>query len=108
MGYDLIKKVYLNFGQGRRALLQSFIPKRKAPDYYNQTRRELGYMSTPIPSGSESEETLYHVHLSGTSSWELDISVDTLFVGISVNMVSTSPLEDEDKDEEMIQTDTDP
>jgi len=39
---------------------------------------------------------------------ESDISVDTLFDGLSVNMVSTSPLEDEDKDEEIIQSDTDP
>jgi len=64
MGYDLMKRFDLNFGQGRRALLQSFIPKGKAPDYYHQTWRGLGYVSTPIPSGSESEESLYHDHLS--------------------------------------------
>jgi len=108
MGYDLMKRSGLNFGQGRRTLLQSFVPKGKAPDYYHQTRRGLGYVSTPIPSGSEYEESLYHDYSSDTSSWELDIRLGTLFEGLSVNMVSTSLLEDEDKDEEMIQPDINP
>jgi len=105
IGYDLMKKSDLNFGKGRRTLLQSFIPKGKAPDYYHKTQRRLGYISTPIPSTSESEESLYHDHSSGTSSWESDVSVGGIFKELSVNMVSTShPKEDE----EMIQSDTDP
>ena len=60
MGYDLASGLGLNFGKGRQTLLRSFIPKGKAPDYYHRTRRGLGYMSTPIPSASESEESLYH------------------------------------------------
>jgi len=59
-------------------------------------------MSTSIPSGSESEKLLYHDHSSDTSSWESDVSVDNIFEGLSVNMVSTSPLKDEDEDEGMI------
>ena len=63
-------------------------------------------MSTLIPSASESEESLYHNHSSGTSSWESDVSVGNLFGELSVYMVSTSHLEV--GDEEMIQSDTDP
>ena len=63
-------------------------------------------MSTPVPSSSESEESLCHNYSSGTSSWESDVSVGNIFRELSVNMVSTNHLED--KDEEMIQSDTDP
>ena len=48
MGYNLMKRSGLNFGQGRRTLLRFFIPKEKTPDYYHQAQRGLGYMSTPI------------------------------------------------------------
>jgi len=57
-------------------------------------------VSTPIPSASESEESLYHNHSSGTSSWESDVSVENIFKELSINMVSTSHRKDED--EEMI------
>ena len=40
------------------------------------------------------------------SSWESDVRVGEIFKDLSVNMVSTSHLED--GDEEMIQSDTDP
>jgi len=106
MGYDLTSGPGLNFGKGRRTLLRSFVPKGKAHDYYHQTGRGLGYVSTPVPSASESEESLYHNHLSGTSSWESDVSVGNIFKELSVNMASTSYPEDENK--EMIQSDTDP
>ena len=46
MGYDLTKSSGLNFGKGRRTLLPSFVPKGKASDYYHQTHRGLGYVST--------------------------------------------------------------
>ena len=69
-------------------------------------RRGLGYVSTPIPSASESEGSLYHYHSSGTSSWESDVSVGNMFGELSVNMILTSHLED--RDEEMIQSDIDP
>jgi len=63
-------------------------------------------VSTPILSASESEKSLYHNHLSGTSSWESDVSVSSIFKELSVNMVSTN--HPEDGDEEMIQSDIDP
>ena len=106
IGYDLTSGPGLNFGKGRRTLLRSFVPKGKTPDYYHRTRRGLGYISTPAPSNSDSEESLYHDYSSGTSSWESDVSVGNIFRELSVNMVSTSHLED--GDEEMIQSDTDP
>ena len=69
MGYDLTNGPNLNFSKGR-TLPRSFIPKGKTPDYYHRTRRGLSYVSTPIPSASESEESLYYNYSSGTSSWE--------------------------------------
>jgi len=98
MGYDLTNGPDLNFDKGRRTLLRSFVPKRKTSDYYHRTRMGLGYVSTPIPSASESEESLYHNHSSGTLSWESDVSVGNLFGELSVNMVSTSHLEDGDEE----------
>ena len=106
MGYDLTSGPGLNFAKGRRTLLRSFVPKGKAPDYFHRTRRGLGYVSTPIPSASESEESLYHNHSSSTSSWESDVSVGNIIKDPFVNMVSTSY--SEDGDGEMIQSDIDP
>ena len=98
MGYDLTSSPGLNFGKGRRMLLRSFIPKGKAPDYYHRTCRGLGYVSTPISSTSESEESLYHYRSSGTSSWESDVNVGNIFKELSVNMVSTSHPKNGDKE----------
>ena len=97
MGYDLTNSPGLNFGKGRRTLLRSFVPKGKSPYYYHRTRRGLGYVSTPIPSASESEKLLCHNYSFGTSSWESDFSVGNLFEELSVYMVSASHLEDRDE-----------
>jgi len=97
MGYDLTSGPGLNFGKGRRTLLRFFIPKGKAPDYYHRTRKGLGYVSTPILLASESEESLYHDHSSGTSLWESEVSVGNIFKDLSVNMVSTRHPKDGDK-----------
>jgi len=50
--------------------------------------------STPIPLDFKSEESLYHDHSSGMSSWESDVSLCAIFENLSVNMVSTSHLEE--------------
>jgi len=63
-------------------------------------------VSTPISSASESEESLYYDHSSGTLSWESDVSVCGILRELSVNMISTSHLKDGDG--EMIQSDIDP
>ena len=98
MGYDFTKRSGLNFGKGKRALLLSFILKGKDPDYHRKTRRGLGYVSIPISSDSESEEEVYHDNSSATSSRDSDVSVDVIFESLSVNMVSTSHLEDDRED----------
>jgi len=69
----------------------------------------LGYVFTPVSSDSEPEKWVRYDHSLGTSSLESDVSVGTLFKNLSVNMVSTSHMEDKDKDEaeEMIQSDAD-
>ena len=64
MGYDLAKSSNLNFGNGKRALLWSFVPKGKIFDYYHKTWRGLGYVSILVPSNSESKEFSCHDHLS--------------------------------------------
>ena len=50
MRYDLISGPGLNFGKGRRTLLQSFVLKGKTPDYYHQNCKGLGLCvnSNPI------------------------------------------------------------
>ena len=68
MRYDLTNGPGLNIGKGRRTLLRSFVSKGKVRDYYHETCRGLDYVSTPILSASEYEESLYHYHSSGTSS----------------------------------------
>jgi len=94
MGYNFTKRSGLNFGEGRQTVLRSFMPRGKAPDYYQKTRRGLGYVSAPSLSDFKSEESLYHDHSSGTSSWESDVSLGTIFENLSVNILLTSHLEE--------------
>jgi len=79
MGHDFTKGSGLNFGKGKRALLCSFVPKGKDPDYYYKTQRGLGYVSTPVSSDSESEEEVYDDSSSATSSWDSDVSISDIF-----------------------------
>jgi len=102
-GMWLDEEVWLKLRQRRQTLFRSFVPKRKAHDYCHKTQRGLGYISTPIPLTSESEDSLNYDHSLGTSSWESDVSVGGVFKELSVNMASTSHPEE---DEEMIQSDT--
>jgi len=59
MGYDLTKGLGLNFDKEKRALLHSFVPKGKDPDYYHKTRRGLSYVSTLVLSDFEPNEEVY-------------------------------------------------
>ena len=110
MRYDLTKRLGLNFGKGKRALLHSFILKGKDPGYYHKTRIGLGYVSMPVSSDLESKKEVYHDSSSVTLSWDSDISVDNIFKTLSVNMVLTSHLEEGREDtfesKELIQSDT--
>jgi len=62
-------------------------------------------VSTPIPLDIISRESLYDDHSSGMPSWKLDVTISIIFRNLSVNMVSTSHLEEED--EKIIQSNTD-
>jgi len=112
MGYDISKKLGFNFGEGKCALLRSFVPKGKDHDYYHKTRRGLSYVSMPLSSDPRSEKEICHDSSSAISSWDSDVSIDDIFKRLSVNMVSTSHLEDDKEDtfesEELIQSDSDP
>ena len=48
MGYNLKHGKGLNFGIGRRSLLRNFVSRGKPANYYDNTRRGLGYV-TPTP-----------------------------------------------------------
>ena len=66
----------------------------------------------PVLSGPESEKEVYRDNSSETSSWDSDVSIGDIFRSLSVNMVSTSHVGDDEEDtfesEELIQSDTDP
>jgi len=47
IGYNLRQGDGLSFGKGRRIPLQPFVPKGKPPNYYDRTRRGLGYVTLP-------------------------------------------------------------
>ena len=112
MGYDFTKESCLNFGKEKRVLLRSFVPKGKEPNYNHKTRRRLSYVSMAVSSGLESEKEVRHESLSATSSWDSDVSIGDIFGSLSMNMVSTSHLEDDEEDtfesKELIQSDSDP
>src|SRR4051812_6091391 len=95
-GYDLEEKPGLNYGKGMRALPLPFVPEGKEANYYQETRRGLGYISPPPRSSHRPAcvKKISHDHSSDTSSWESDVSIGALFKDLSINMVSAGPLED--------------
>jgi len=56
--YNLQRGNSLHFGRGRRGLLRTFVPKEKPTNYYDKTRRGLGYITPPAHSQSEADESL--------------------------------------------------
>jgi len=70
MGYDLRRGEGLNFRKGQHIPLQPFIPKGKPANYYDQTRRGLGYVTPSVQSDLESKKSLPS-HSSDSSDWEL-------------------------------------
>ena len=94
MGYDFTKESGLNFGK-RTSTTSIICTKRLSFDYYHKTQRELGYVTTPVSSDSESEEEVYHDSSSTTSSWDSDVNISDIFGSLSVNMVLISHLKDD-------------
>jgi len=71
MGYSLQRGNGLNFGKGRRDFLRNFVPKGKPANYYDNTRRGLGYVTPPPPTTIKSSDNKPIPSRSATSSeWE--------------------------------------
>jgi len=95
MGYDLRRGEGLNFRNGWRIPLQPFVPKVKPANFYNQTRRGLGYNISSIYSDSQSEKLLPS-HSSDSSDWKSDVSVRVAFKKLFVNVTLISHVEPEE------------
>lgn len=106
--YDFKSKPRLNFRKRRRTIPLAKVPKGKHVDYYNKTKRGLGYV-TLISSEYEPEfvESFFKDHSFDNFSWDFDTSVGTLFTSRSVNMLSAGQREDEKKDA-MLHSENDP
>ena len=83
MGYNLQQENGLNFDRGRHGLLRTFVPKGKPTNYYDKTRRGLGYVTPPILFQSEDDESLPS-HSATSSEWESDVSVGMPFKNLSL------------------------
>ena len=94
MGYDLKHGKGLNFGKGKRSLLRNFVPKGKPVNYYDSTRRGLGYV-TPTSSATVQfkDDELIPSHSASSSDWDSDVSIGGMFENLTVNMTSSSQLE---------------
>jgi len=104
MGYDLRRSEGLNFEKGWHIPLQSFVPKVKPTNYYDQTRRGLEYVIPSIQSDLGSEKSMSS-HSSDSSDWESDVSMGVAFKELFANMSSISQVEPE---EDIEPFDTDP
>jgi len=70
------------------------VPKGKLANYYDKTRRGLGYVTPPPPTMVQSKDNNPIPSRSASSSeWESDISVGTIFKNLTVNMTSSSQSE---------------
>jgi len=94
MGYNLKYGKGLNFRKGIRGLLCNFVPRGKPTNYYDNTRRELGYVTPTPPATVQSEDNKpIPSHSASSSEWGSDVSVGTMFKELTVNMTSSSKLE---------------
>ena len=100
MGYNLQHGKGLNFGKRKRAFLRNSVPRGKPTNYYDNTRRGLGYV-TPTPPGTVQSEDNKPIpsHSASSSEWDSDVSVGTVFKELTVNMTSSSQLEPAEAEE---------
>ena len=84
--------------------MQPFISEEKPANYYDRTRRGLGYVTPPSQSESKSDDSLPSSS-SDSSNWDSDISVGVVFKQLFANMTSISQAE---QDEDIESLDTDP
>ena len=94
MGYSLQRGNGLNFRKGRRDFLRNFVPKGKPANYYNKTRRGLGYVTPSFFTSVRAKDNKPIPSRSGSSSeWDSNNSVGTMFENLIINMTSSSQLE---------------
>ena len=104
MGYNLNCGDGLNFSKGRHIPFQLFVPQRKPPNYYDRTRRGLGYVTLPPQLESESDRSLPS-QSSDSSRWDSDCSVGIVLKKLFTNMTSISQTK---QDEDIEPFDVDP
>ena len=94
IGYNLQCGSGLNFRKRQHGFLCNFVPKGKLANYYDKTRRGLGYVTPPPSTVIRSENNKPIPSRSASSSeWESAVSVGTMFENLSVNMTSSNHLE---------------
>ena len=94
IGYNLKHGEGLNFKKGRHSLLRNFVPKGKPANYYDNTRRGLGYVTpTSLATVQLKDDEPIPSHSVSSSEWDSDVSVGGMFENLTVNMTSSSQLE---------------
>lgn len=101
IGYNFKDKLW----QGSSNSLPSAL-KGKSIDYYEKTKRGLGYVSNSFSLASKFDDSICHNHSCSTLSGDSDYGIGVLFKGLMVNMASISHLDD-DKDR-ILQSKDDP
>lgn len=80
LGYNLKSKAGLNSRKGIHTILLSKVLKVKPVDYYQKTKRGLGYvMLVPSESKAEFVEPFNHDQSFETSLWDFDTSAAAIF-----------------------------
>ena len=92
IGYDLRHGDGFNFEKGRRIPLQPFVLKGKLANYYDQTRKGLGYVTPPAQYESDIDGSLPS-HSSDSSDWESFIRLWSSSKNLFANMTSISRVE---------------
>ena len=94
MGYNLKHGEGLNFRKGRCSLLRNFVPKGKPANFYDNTRRGLGYV-TPTSSATVQvkDDEPIPSHSASSSEWDSNVSIGGMFKNLTANMTSSSQLE---------------
>jgi len=70
------------------------MPRGKPANYYDNTRKGLGYVTpTPPATFQSKDDKPIPSHFASSSEWNSDVSVGTMFENFTVNMTSSSQLE---------------
>jgi len=70
------------------------VPRGKPANFYDNTRRGLGYITPTPPATVQSEDNKPILsHSASSSEWDSDVSVGTVFKELTINMTSSSQLE---------------